>query len=205
MMQVFDCVQGTDEWFRARMGIPTASEFKTIVTEKGRGGRETYMRKLAGEIITGQPMQSGENAHMLRGIEMEDQALKYYAFLMDQPLAAVGFVANHGAGCSPDALVGTNGVVEIKTSLPHIVIEHILRDEFPPEHKAQCQGQLWITEREFDDLLVYWPGMPKFIKRAYRDDVFIKDLAAKIDQFNDELAALVERVKRYEPALAAAA
>jgi hypothetical protein len=74
-MIVHDCVQGSEEWFRLRMGLATASEFATIITTKGRGGRETYMRKLAGEILTGEPMSSYTNFHMERGKEMERSSL----------------------------------------------------------------------------------------------------------------------------------
>jgi hypothetical protein len=100
----------------------------------------------------------------------------------------VGFVTNHGAGCSPDSLIGDAGMLEIKTAAPHILIGRLLCDDFPPEHRAQCQGNLWVAEREWIDCLVYWPGMPPVVRRAERDEAFIKDLAAAVDQFNAELA-----------------
>ena len=70
-MQILTCDQGSEEWFAARMGIPTASQFATVMA-KGRSGgdsktRATYMRKLAGEVLTGKPMDSFCNAHTDRG------------------------------------------------------------------------------------------------------------------------------------------
>lgn len=210
MIRIIDCDQRTDEWYRARMGIPTASEFATVMRTKGRGEngeskeRREYMLKLAGEILTGEPMESYSNAHMERGRIMEDEARALYAFLSDEPLQRVGFVVNGPKGCSPDSLVGATGMLEIKTALPHILIARLLKDEFPPEHKAQCQGALWVAERDWIDIAIYWPKLPLFTKRAYRDDVYITTLSGAVDQFNAELHETVERIRRYGDARAAA-
>lgn len=200
-MQIIDCEQGTPEWLAARAGIPTASEFACILAS-GRGGsesktRRTYLYKLAGEVITGEPMQSFSNGHMERGHEMEPVARDAYAFMRDADPQPVGFIRNGRAGASPDSLLGNDGLLEIKTKLPHLLVETILRDDMPPEHRAQCQGQLWIAEREWVDIAVYWPGMPLFINRSYRDEEFIKTLAAAVDQFNAELDEIVTKVRRY--------
>jgi hypothetical protein len=199
MIDIFDCEQGSEAWFKLRMGIPTASEFATILA-KGRDGgasrtRKTYMLKLAGEIITGEPMESYTNAHMERGKIMEEEARSFYAFMHDVDPQKVGFVKNGSKGCSPDSFIGNNGMLEIKTALPHILAELILKGDFPPEHKAQCQGGLLVAEREWIDISVYWPRMPRFVKRAYRDAPYIAELKDAIDQFNDELAETVQRIR----------
>lgn len=201
-MQVFTCDQGTVEWLEARMGIPTASEFSTVLA-KGKGGadsktRATYLRKLAGEVLTGEPMESFSNAHMDRGKVMEEEARNFYAFMHDVDPEQVGFIRSGGKGCSPDALVGGSGMLEIKTKLPHLQIECLERGTVPPEHLAQCQGALWVAEREWIDFVSYWPKLPLFVVRAYRDEAYIANLSAAVDQFNDELAALIERVRSYE-------
>lgn len=200
-IQIFNCDQGTEEWHLCRAGIPTASMFATVMAS-GRGGgpsltRAKYMRQLAGEVITGKPMVGYSNSHMERGHEMEPEARDLYAFATDTAPEQVGFIRNGQKGCSPDSLIGENGMLEIKTKLPDLLIECWERDDFPPEHKAQCQGALWIAEREWIDLVVYWPGMPVFIQRAYRDEAYIADMSSAINQFNDELSALVERVRSY--------
>lgn len=88
-------------------------------------------------------------------------------------------------------------MLEIKTALPHILIDHLLNDEFPPEHKAQTQGQLWVAERAWIDLICYWPGLPPFVHRSYRDAPYIQKLSAAVDQFNDELAVIIDKVKAF--------
>lgn len=206
--QIVDCEQGTEEWFRARMGIPTASEFQTIIAKGKDGGasvgRLTYMRKLAGEIITGEPMESFTNGHMERGKVMEEEARDLYAFNTDAEPERIGFVRNGSKGCSPDSFIGKNRMLEIKTTLPHLLIPMLLKDEFPPEHKAQCQGGLWVCEREEIDIGVYWPKMPLFVKRATRDEAYIAKLSSEVDRFNAELHDMVERIKRYGGQRAAA-
>ena len=139
-------------------------------------------------------MDSFSNAHTERGHEMEPEARNFYAFRHDVDPQLIGFIRNGNAGASPDSLIGENGLLEIKTKLPHLLIDVTLRGEFPTDHKAQCQGQLWIAEREWIDLICYWPKMEPFIARAYRDEEYIKQLAQAVDQFNDELAEIIARL-----------
>ena len=200
-LQIINCDQQTDEWRRVRAGIPTASEFSTVLA-KGRDGGASVMRRkyllcLAGELLTGEPMESYSNDHMRRGQAMEAEARNLYAFMHDVDPERVGFIRNGQKGCSPDSLLGSNGMLEIKSALPHILIDKLLKDDFPPEHKAQCQGALWVAEREYIDIAIYWPKLPLFVKRATRDEAYIADLAKAVDQFNAELAETVSRIKRY--------
>jgi hypothetical protein len=200
-MQIIDCEQGSPEWFAARLGIVTASEFKTIIGVKKdareKATRDTYMRKLAGEILTGEPMESYQNAHMERGKLMEDEARDLYAFMADVDPQRVGFIRNGAKGCSPDSLIGERGGLEIKTALPHIQIERLLKGDLPPEHRAQVQGNIWVAEREWWDFASYWPKLPLFVTRVHRDDGYIATLSGAVNQFNEELAELVEKVRRY--------
>ena len=194
--------QGSEAWFRERLGLPTSSMFATVLA-KGVGKaesktRRTYLMKLAGEILTGEPMDAYSNHHMERGKIMEAEARGFYAFMQDAEPEPVGFIRNGDTGASPDALLGQDGLLEIKTKLPHLLIDLILKDKFPPEHKAQCQGQLWVAEREWLDLVVYWPKLPLFVKRVTRDEKYIEDLAAAVDDFNGDLQEMVGRIRRYE-------
>jgi len=197
MMEVFDFEQGTPEWFECRKGIPTASKFATVMA-KGEGKtRSEYMRKLAGEILTDELAEQFSNGYTDRGNSMEDEARQAYAFLEDAEITRVGFIRNGNKGASPDSLVGENGGLEIKTAAAHIQIDRLERNRLPPEHVAQVQGNLWISEREFWDFVSYWPKLPVLTVRVYRDEAYIKNMADEVNRFNDELAALVERIQRY--------
>ena len=196
-MQIIDCEQGSPEWFAARAGIPTSSEFSTVMA-KGEGKtRKTYMLKLAGEIITGEPMSSYSNGDMERGKLMEDEARDLYAFMTDNEPQRVGFIRSGNAGASPDSLISINGGLEIKSALAHIQIERLLADTLPSEHKAQVFGCMWIAEREWWDFTSYCPKLPLFVKRVYRDEVYIAKIAEEVDRFNEDLSKTVEFIRRY--------
>lgn len=196
-----DIEQGTEAWFQVRAGMPTASEFECLM-KRGVGGkpsatRRTYMLQLAGEKLTGEPPEGFFSIYTERGKRLEPEARDLYAMLSDCEPEQVGFITNHGVGCSPDSLVGASGLLEIKTKKPAALVDAIVTDAFLEEHKAQCQGALWVAEREWIDLVAYWPGLPPFIKRAHRDEEYIALLAAEVAKFNAELEAMVEKVRAY--------
>ena len=201
-VEIIECEQGSPEWFKARLGIPTASEFDTVMA-KGTGGgpsktRRKYMLTLIAERITGEMAESYTNSHMERGKAMEPEARAAYAFVQDVDPKPVGFIRNGPKGASPDSLVETSGLLEIKTKLPNLhleLLELLLGGDMPPEHKAQVQGQLWVAEREFCDFVCYWPKLPLFVKRVTRDEVYIKTVAVAVDVFLNEMAALEQRIR----------
>jgi YqaJ-like recombinase protein len=194
MIEVFNCEQGSPEWIACRLGIPTASKFATILAKGREGGasktRKEYLFKLLGERVTGEQMYSYQNDHMERGKQMEDEARNLYSFREDVDCERVGFIRNFGAGCSPDSLIGDKGMLEIKTKLAHLQIEVLVTGNLPSEHTAQLQGQLWVAEREWVDFVSYWPKTPLYVKRIYRDEAYIKDLAKGVEVFLHELATL---------------
>jgi hypothetical protein len=196
-LQIFDCEQGTADWFACRAGIPTASEFATVMAKGKTAGapsvtRRKYLMRLLGERLTGECEDSYSNAHMERGKVMEGEARDLYQFRTDAELTQVGFIRNahFGAGCSPDSLIDANGMLEVKTKLPSIQLELLLSGGLPSEHKAQVQGQLWIAEREWVDFVSYWPRLPLHLVRVTRDEPYIATLAAEVARFNQELADL---------------
>lgn len=200
-LQVFDCPQGSTEWYAARAGIPTASKFATVMA-KGRGGAESktrrkYMLQLIGERLTGQPMESFSNDHTERGKAMEAEARDLYAMVRGVEPQQVGFMRRGNAGASPDSLVGADGLLEVKTKLPDIQIETLLANRLPPEHVAQVQGQLWISGRQWVDFVSYWPGLPLFVTRVHRDETYIATIKVEVDEFLAEMAVITKQVETY--------
>lgn len=198
--------QGTAAWFEARRGKVTASEFgKLMVENEERKGRLTLLRTLAGEIVSERVAEGYVNGYMQRGKEMEAEALDWYARTRFVDLERVGFVFDPAlnAGWSPDAAVGKDGAVEVKTAAPHLLIpllEKMEKGEFPGEHKAQCQGgPLWVGRRRWVDLVIYFPGMPKFVMRAEPESEYHGKLGREVQAFNRDLAALVTRVRSFGP------
>lgn len=192
-LEIFDCEQGTAEWFEARRGIVTASRFSDVLA-KGQGiTRRKYLLTLAGEAITGECAESFSNAHMERGHAMEADARNLYAFAQDVEPEIVGFMRRGRAGCSPDSLVGDRGMLEIKSKLPHLQLDVLEKGKLPSEHVAQVQGQMWIAGRDWCDFVSYWPRLPLFCIRVERDDKYIETLSQAVADFVGELDTYIER------------
>ena len=133
-MKIIDCEQGTPEWIKARLGIPTASEFHKIVgnatgelsrSRDKKGLSETarkYAYRLVAETLLERELDRvpGTPWAMERGKRLEPLAREQYAFTHDVELRQVGFVTTDDGrvGCSPDGLiVGARGGLEIKCLL----------------------------------------------------------------------------------------
>ena len=192
-LEIFDCEQNTPEWFEARRGIVTASRFSDVLA-KGQGiTRRKYLLTLAGEAITGECAESFSNAHTERGHAMEDEARNMYAFQNDVEPVKVGFMRLGRAGASPDRLIGADGLLEIKTKLPHLQLDVLDKGKFPSEHLAQVQGQLMVSGRDWCDFVSYWPRLPMFCVRVYRDEKYIAELNQAIADFVNELDDYINR------------
>lgn len=211
-IEIFNCEQGSDAWHACRAGIPTASNFATVMAN-GKGGgpsltRAKYMRRLAAEIMTGEACRDEyTNAAMERGKVMEAEARDWYSLVhAPDDMTEVGFIRNGDKGCSPDRLIGANGGLEIKTKQGDLQVEVLLRDKaqrqitpdkgfLPPEHVAQVQGSMWVCEREHWVFLSYWPKLTPLVTKVYRDEAYIMQLAAEVKRFNDELHDMVEALR----------
>lgn len=196
-----DCPQNSEAWFAARRGIPTASAFATVMAN-GRGGGESVTRTkllytIASDIIGGAPAPAWDgNQHTKRGHEMEGQVRDLYEATSDEPVTRVGFCRRGRMGASPDSFVGEDGLLEIKTALPHIQIGRLEAGVLPSEYKAQVYGQLLVTGREWCDFVSYWPGLPLLRIRVTRDLEYMSTILSAITQFNREVDAIVEKYKQ---------
>jgi hypothetical protein len=196
-IEIFDCPQKSPEWYRVRMGLPTASMFGTVMAKGAGKTRDSYMRKLAGEILSDVPMESYSNDDMERGIAQEPELRARYAFMHDEEITEVGFIKNGNKGCSPDGLIGADGMVQFKSAAPHVMIEILLDGGVPAKHLPQCQGELWIAEREWTDLVIgSAPKMPLFVQRIHRDERYIQKITGEVADFNIELREMVEKIRR---------
>jgi len=207
LIEELDFEQRSDDWYEARLGICTASSFSAIMAS-GRDGGDSKMRakllhRMAAEIIFKRPMETFSNAAMDSGIEMEPKALDHYAFTRNVVVRRVGFVRRtvrrplYGdfiVGCSPDGLVGDDGVVEIKRMQPDLILQLQDSGRFPSEHRWQCHGELWVTGRKWNDLKFYYdefPISPTF--RIERNEALIAQIRNEVEVFNHELHELVKR------------
>jgi putative phage-type endonuclease len=191
-MQLLDMEQGSEAWLKARLGIPTASRFKEIITPaKGERSKsyKSYLYELLAERMTQEREDSYISEWMQRGNLLEDAARSAYEFLHDVEVQQVGLVLNDAGsiGASPDGLTGEDGGLEIKCPKASSAVRYMVEDAMPDIYKPQVQGNLWITGRQWWDFVVYHPDLDLFVKRIYRDEAYIKKMAQHITAFTEEL------------------
>lgn len=195
-----DLQQGSEAWFNARLGIPTGSRFKDILTGTGKASTsaDKYMNELLAEMVAGKALDSFKSDWMERGNELEAEAADSYSFLKDVDLQEVGFVLHKDkiAGASPDRIIGDDGLLEIKCPAPHTHIEYLLKNKMDTAYIPQVQGQLWITGRKWCDWFSYHPDMPSVCVRVERDEAYIKKLEDAIIGFNLKLQSKIDELKR---------
>ena len=196
-MRIIECTQGTPEWFAARCGIPTASNFDKILCVDGKLSKQRtkYLYQLAGETITGIAEESYQNSNMQRGIEMEAEARQLYELVTGHKVQEIGFCLADGYGASPDGLVGKEGILEIKCPTLSVHVGYLLEDMLPMDYWQQLQGQLLVTGREWVDFMSYSPGIKHLIIRVKREKKFLKLLEVELKRFSTELKQVVRMIR----------
>jgi hypothetical protein len=199
-MKVHTCEQGSPEWLRLRLGIPTASEFERIVTPTGKLSAQArpYAFRLVTERVLQRTTDSLDHLQWVeRGKELEPQAVRMYEFRQEVKTRAVGFCTTDDGrlGASPDRLlVGEPGGLEIKCPAPHTHIGYML-DGFGAAYLPQVMGQMLVCELEWVDRFSFHPEMPPVLIRTHRDEAFIARLAAALDEFCDMADAMEAEVR----------
>ena len=206
-----DIIQGSPEWFAARVGRVTASRVADVIakTKTGWGAsRANYMAELIAERLTGVPAASYTNAAMQWGTDTEPQARTAYQFYHDCDVVQVGFIDHPKiamTGASPDGLIGDDGLVEIKCPNTATHIDTLLStptDSVASKYITQMQWQMACTGRKWCDFASFDPRLPEamrlFVQRVPRDDAMIAQLEKSVTEFLAELDAKVaELTARY--------
>ena len=197
-----DIVQGSPEWFAARLGKVTASRVHDVIakTKTGYGAsRANYMAELIAERLTNTQAERFTNAAMQWGTDNEDTARQRYAFDHDIEVETVGFLDHPTiamAGASPDGLVGTVGMVEIKCPNTATHIDTLISGAIPLKYQTQMLWQMACAPgREWCDFVSFDPRLPghmaKFERRFPRDDARIAEMETEVTAFLDELDAKI--------------
>lgn len=208
-----DLVQGSDEWLRARCGLITASEVKLLLTptlkRADNDKSRAHLWELAAQRISNHVEPTYVTDDMLRGHEEEFYARQLYAEKI-APVEEVGFVTNDGfgftLGCSPDGIVGSDGLIEIKSRRQkyqvQTIVEHWREGTPPSDYILQVQTAMLVTDRAWCDLISYSGGLPMIPMRIERDPkittAIIEACAAaetKISEIIEDFFAAVEARK----------
>lgn len=203
-MPIIECEQQTPEWLAVRIGRVTASRVCDVLAtlkdpKKESADRRNYRNELVCETLTGLTEENYVNAAMEWGIENEPLARAAYEMTTDLSVDPVGFAVHPSIelfGASPDAMVGEDGVLEIKCPQTATHLNWMLRGEVPAEHKAQMYSEMACTGRRWCDFVSYDRRLPKhlrlFVRRLEWDDAAIAEIETKVTEFLGEVKQVVE-------------
>lgn len=196
--------QGSPEWFAQRLGKCTASKIADVMAKTKSGystSRANYCAQLVAERLTGVKADTFTNGAMQWGTECEPEARQAYAFYADVDVEEVGFFDHPSipmSGASPDGLVGTDGLVEIKCPNTATHIETLTTGAIPQKYILQMHWQMACTQRQWCDFVSYDPRMPEylrlFIKRVHLDGKLMEDIISEVKSFLSEVNATVEKL-----------
>jgi len=201
-----DIEQGTDEWFAIRCGKVTASRVADVIATTKSGysaSRANYEAQLICEILTGKPAESYSNAAMAWGTETEPLARAQYELKTGEMVNQVGFVVHpmiEQAGASPDGLVGSEGLIEIKCPNTSTHLDTLLAQKVPSKYITQMTWQMVCTGRKWCDFVSYDPRLPEnlqlFVQRIELDEDYAKKLQNEVVMFLAEVNEKVEKLRK---------
>jgi putative phage-type endonuclease len=206
-------IQGSVEWLQARLAHVTASRIADVLTEpRSKADKEagvlsqtaeSYMLELIGEYLTGCQSSDFESVAMKWGTQWEPEARDVYADTMECDVDQAGFVRHPTiprVGCSPDGLVGSDGLLEIKC--PFTSREHVrtaMSQAVPDQYVAQVQSQLWITGRSWLHFVSYDPrvkdtGLRLIVVPVERDEEYIEKMESSVRKFVRTMLEAIENL-----------
>lgn len=192
-----DIDQQSDDWFKVKLGIISASNIKTVLV-KGKGlmgfgaGAQTYAKELAGQRITGKRRAHGKFKATEWGNEHEPFCRDIYELQNFSTVEEVGFIEwpDMKCGCSPDGVVRREYGTEFKCPEKQSVFyDWVAEGKANPEYLTQIQFSMWVTGFERWDLAYYHPHFPEgkqYFQRGYApDEEMHKQFDELIPKFNE--------------------
>ena len=199
MKIVKDLQQGTIEWLQLRVGMPSASQFKNIVTSDGKKSKTyaKYRNQLAGERVTGFREEIYQNEAMRTGLEREPVARELFTMSTGIEVSEVGMCIHDSDlfSCSPDGLISDHSGIEIKCPNMATHIEYLLGKRVPTDYYQQVHGSMLVTGYDEWFFMSFYPGLRPFVHLEKRDNEFCDKLEAELMLFCEDLTKLVEELK----------
>jgi putative phage-type endonuclease len=187
--------QRTEEWFAARLGNVTASRIADVMMKPTTAGYQNYRAQLICERLTGNPTETFTSAAMQHGTDTEPQARAFYEMETGLDVVEVGFIPHPtiaGSGASPDGLVSTDGLVEIKCPQPAEHIRALSGGAIKRGYVLQMQWQMACTEREWCDFVSFNPALPPEMQMHIQNVKADAELQAEISEAVAAFLAEVE-------------
>lgn len=205
-VSTLDLEQGSPEWIQARVGSLGASRIHEVMARTKAGystSRANACAALVAERLTGVPAETFETPAMAWGKATEAEARSTYEFYTDTVVSPVGLVKHPtiaGTHASPDGLLGTEGILEIKCPQVAGHIETLLKRSVPSRYECQIAWQLACTGRKWADFVSFNPLLPEemrlFVVRVDRDDNKIAEITKEVVSFLEEIDAKVSQLEK---------
>ena len=202
-MKVLTMEQGSPEWLAARAGMVTASRIKDVMASKSTAGYADYRAQIVAEILTGVPQESGFGSDAMKwGTDKEPLARAEYEMFCAWDVEEVGLVLHptiERGAASPDGLVSTDGLVEIKCPKTSTHLQILVDKKQPKRYEYQMLWQMACTGRQWCDFVSYDPRLPEdlqlFVHRFDRDEKRITEIEAAVTQFLSEVNEMIDNIK----------
>lgn len=194
-MTIFNFPQRSEEWYKIRIGKITGSDFHTLM---GNGEtKKKLLLKKAVERITGKPQGDElKNSDIQRGVDLEDTARTYYEMETGNTVNQVGFIQlNEYVGCSPDGLIGMDGILEIKCPRATTFLSHYLDDSIEKQYYTQIQFNMMITGAKWCDFVRYNEDFPLYIKRVKADKEYQCRIRERLSECIKEIEEIIKNFK----------
>jgi len=192
--------QGSEDWYRIRAGRITGSRFARAMAKADSNAYAGLVAELVEERRTGRSVDGGYvNDAMQWGMDHEAAARRWYAKHSGQRVAQTGFVIHPTldfVGVSPDGLVGTDGLIEIKCPQLATFERVIAAGAMPSRYRWQVQGQMWVCQRQWLDFVCFHPPGQGITHRITRDDNALDRLEARCIEIDRLVAARLARGRR---------
>jgi len=194
-MKVHNFEQGSEEWHKLREGKFGSTDAQAV--QANGKGLETKCYEKVGELIAGKVIDDWTNEHIERGKEHESIARSLYQIETDNWVDEVGYVElNKRVGCSPDGIVGDDGLVEIKCPSDKNFIRYVFEKKVPKKYFWQMQYQMWVTDRKWCDFVNFNKHLDKIsIIRIERDEEAIEKIVEGVKAGIEKVEEILEKVK----------
>jgi hypothetical protein len=200
-MIIVELEQGSESWFKEKLGKPSASNISKILTNEGKPSkqREGYLYELAAQIITGKYEEVYKNPAMEQGNEREQESRNYLEVVLGVNIKKTGVIYKDERKlflCSPDGIAENESFgAELKNPLGKTQVKYLLDGTLPSEYFGQVQMSLYVTGLPYWWFLSYVPLMNPLMIKVEPDKAYQKALAVELELFTGELESVIKKLR----------
>jgi hypothetical protein len=174
-------------------GRPTSP----LIVEPATGDdARSVVTTAAAERIAGFVDPTWVSRDMQRGVDDEPFAVAAYSEHHAR-VSECGFMVRRwgggfALGYSPDGLVGSDGLIEVKSRRGRTQVETVLSGQVPAENVAQLQAGLFVSGRAWIDYVSFAGGLHLWRKRVEPDPLWQNAIRAVCETFEADVTRTVD-------------